>query len=169
MVTFSAIVFPPQGLPTMASASVVSLSLALHAPLPLSMLEHVCLWVVGMGGTYLALLGIAALAVPAKAARFLLGFASSRALHFIELLARMIVGASLILAGPRLSPVTPFIVLGWMLLGTSLLLLFLPWQWHRRFAQQSVPIALRHIGIIGVASLASGVFVLMSIFARDLI
>jgi hypothetical protein len=92
------------------------------------MIEQLSVLVVGVAGAYLAALGVGALVVPARAARFLLGFASTQTLHFVELLARVIVGASLIVAGSRLSPVQPFIVLGWILLGTSTLLLFVPWQ-----------------------------------------
>lgn len=130
----------------------------------LSMAEQLCLLVVGLTGAYLAALGFSALAVPAKAARFLLGFASTRLLHLLELLARVAVGAAFVGASSRLSPPAPFLLLGWVLLGTSVLLLLIPWQWHRRFASTAVPMANRYISIIGIASLVAGALILVAAF-----
>lgn len=111
------------------------------------MIEQLSVFVVGVAGTYLVVLGVGALVVPAKVARFLLGFASTQALHFAETLSRVIVGASLIIAAPSLSPPSPFNVLGWLLLATSALLLLV-----------------RCIGLVGIASLAGGVLVLVAVF-----
>lgn len=134
------------------------------AYLTLSMIEQLCLLVVGLVGTYLALLGFSALVFPAKAAKFLLGFASTQLLHLLELLARVAVGAAFVGASSRLSPSVPFLVLGWVLLGTSALLLLIPWQWHRRFASMAVPMANRFISVIGLASLIAGVLILVVVF-----
>jgi hypothetical protein len=128
------------------------------------MIEHLCVVVVGLAGTYLAMLGVGALVAPAKAARFLLGFASTQTLHFVELLARVVVGAAFVIASAHLSPPQPFLFLGWVLLGTSTLLLLVPWQWHRRFASSTVPMANRHIGLVGLASLVGGLLVLVAVF-----
>lgn len=128
------------------------------------MIEQLCVFVVGLAGAYLVVLGLGALVVPAKVARFLLGFASTQTLHLAEILSRVIVGASLIIAAPSLSPALPFIVLGWLLLATSAMLLLVPWQWHQRFVSTVVPLANRHIGLVGIASLAVGVLVLMAVF-----
>jgi hypothetical protein len=128
------------------------------------MIEQLCVIVVGVAGAYLAALGVGALVVPARAARFLLGFASTQSLHFVEILSRVLVGASLIVAAPSLSPAQPFVLLGWLLIGTSTLMLLVPWQWHRRFAISTVPVVSRYIGVVGVASLVGGVLVLVAVF-----
>lgn len=128
------------------------------------MIERLCVFVVGVAGAYLVALGVGALVVPARASRFLLGFASTQSLHFVEILSRVIVGASLIVAAPSLSPPQPFALLGWLLIGTSTLLLFVPWQWHQRFASKTVPVANRYIALVGLASLVGGVLVLVAAF-----
>ena len=120
------------------------------------MIEQLSIFVVGMAGAYLAALGFGALVVPTKAARFLLGFASTQTLHFLEILCRVIVGASLIIAAPSLSPTEPFVLLGW-------LLLVVPWQWHQRFASSTVPVANRYIGLIGIVSLVGGALILVAV------
>jgi hypothetical protein len=56
------------------------------------MVEALSIVVVGTAGAYLAVLGLGAIVVPKRAARFLLGFASTQALHFFEILFRLIVG-----------------------------------------------------------------------------
>lgn len=128
------------------------------------MIERLCVFVVGVAGAYLVALGVGALVVPARATRFMLGFASTRSLHFAEILSRVIAGASFIVAAPSLAPAQPFVLLGWLLIGTSTLLLLVPWQWHRRFASRTVPVANRYIGLVGLASLAGGVLVLVAVF-----
>jgi hypothetical protein len=127
------------------------------------MAEPLSLFVVGLAGTYLALLGVCALVVPDKAGKFLLGFASTQRLHLLELLARVAVGAAFVDASSHLGPGTLFLLLGWTLLGTSALLLLVPWQWHRRFASATVPVANRYIGVIGFASLVGGVLIVVAV------
>lgn len=127
------------------------------------MIEQLSIFVVGVTGGYLAALGLAALVVPARTARFLLGFASTHRLHLLEMLCRVIVGASLIVAAPSLTPAQPFVLLGWLLLCTSALLLVLPWQWHQRFASMSVPAANRYLRLIGILSLLGGALILTAV------
>lgn len=50
-----------------------------------------------------------------------------------------------------------FILLGWVLVASSVVLAVLPWRWHARFAQQSVPAATRWPALIGTASAAMAV------------
>lgn len=49
-----------------------------------------------------------------------------------------------------------FTMFGWVLLGTTLLLAFVPWRLHRRFANWPVPQATRVIPLFGVGALAGG-------------
>lgn len=128
------------------------------------MIESFCVFVSCMAGIYLTVLGTAALAAPGKAERFLLGFAATQTLHLAELLARVAVGAAFVVASPRLPPAQLFTLFGWILLGTSALLLLVPWRWHRHFAARAVPAANRHIGLVGAAASAGGVFILVSVF-----
>lgn len=106
---------------------------------------------------YLVVLGGSALFRPALARRFLGGFATTPTLHFLELALRTAAGAAFIISGPRLALGAAVAVLGWVLIGTSLVLALVPWRVHRRFAAWSVPQALQYLPMIGVASLVGGV------------
>lgn len=129
----------------------------------MALLEASALAVVVLAGLYLLALGAASLVVPARASRFLLGFAGSRSVHFAELLLRFVTGAALVLHAPRMLLSGAFSIFGWVLLVTTACLLLVPWRWHHRFAQQTVPRAVRHITLVGLASLALGGFMLAAL------
>ena len=116
-----------------------------------------------LAALYLVALGATSLVVPARASRFLLGFAASRSIHFAELLLRLVVGAALVFFAPHMSFSGAFIFFGWVLLVTTACLLLVPWRWHRRFTQHAVPHATRYIRLIGVASLAFGGLMLAAV------
>lgn len=118
---------------------------------------QLALSIVCLAGLYFFVLGALALARPDTAKRFLLGFAGSARAHYSELFVRILVGASLVLYSPLMAFSVAFSVFGWVLVGTSAGLLLIPWQWHHRFAQRSVPAALRFISVIGLFSLGLGV------------
>lgn len=113
-----------------------------------------------LAGLYFIGLGAAALATPARAARFLLGFAGSATAHYAELAVRLAVGCAFILRAPRMQFEPLFTAFGWVVVATTAVLIAVPWQSHRRFAQRTVPQALRHLRLVGVASLALGGLVL---------
>ncbi len=129
----------------------------------MSLIEVLALCVIVLAGLYLLALGIASLAVPTRANRFLLGFASSQTVHFVELFLRLLVGAAIIHSAPRMLFSGAFALFGWVLLVSTACLLFVPWRWHQRFAQQAVPRATRYIALIGLASLAIGGFILVAV------
>jgi hypothetical protein len=106
--------------------------------------------------TYLVVLGGSALFRPALATRFLGGFATTQTLHFLELALRIVAGGAFVLSAPRLALREAVAALGWVLVGTSLVLALVPWRLHQRFAAWSVPQALQYLPLIGVASLAGG-------------
>ena len=98
----------------------------------MSLLETFALAVVVLAGVYLLALGAVSLFAPARASRFLLGFASSASVHFTELLLRFVVGAALVTYAPRMSQSGAFNLFGWVLLVTTACLLIIPWRWHHR-------------------------------------
>jgi hypothetical protein len=114
-------------------------------------------------GVYLLGLGVASMIVPERTRRFLGGFARSARTHFAELIIRFLLGAAFIVTAPqmRLSPV--FIVFGWILVGTTGVLVLIPWRWHHRFASWSVPLATRRMALFALGPLAGGVVVLYSL------
>lgn len=129
----------------------------------MSALETVALTVVLLAGSYLLSLGAASLLVPARASRFLLGFASSSSVHFAELLLRFVAGAGFVLYAPRMFLPGVFSLFGWVLLVTTAGLLVLPWRWHHRFAQRAVPLFTGHVAWVGLASLAIGSLILWAV------
>lgn len=109
---------------------------------------------------YFVFLGLAALSKPALAQRFLLGFAESPRVHYLELMLRLIVALALLLHAPLMPYSQIFLGCAWVVLGTTLILLLLPWQWHRTFARRTVPMANRYVRWIGGVALVLGVFLL---------
>lgn len=124
------------------------------------MLETLALGIVVVAGLYLCALAAVSIFAPSRARSFLLGFATSQRLHFIELLVRIIVGGAFVIYAPSMFLPSVFGFFGWLLVGTTAGLILLPWQWHQRFAQYAVPRAIRFLPLIGLCSLALGLFIL---------
>ena len=120
------------------------------------MIEHLALSIVSLAGFYFLVLGALALARPNIAKRFLLGFAGSAGVHYSELLVRILVGGSFVLYSPFMLFSVAFAVFGWVLVSTSAGLLLVPWQWHQRFTQRSVPAAMRFVSVVGLFSFGLG-------------
>ncbi len=109
-------------------------------------------------------LGLLALVRPSIARRFLLGFATSASKHYVELSLRLLAGGAMLTAAPDSAQPVGLTVFGWLLIGTTLLMALVPWRTHRRFAETSVPQALRFLPIIGVSSLVLSGWLLWSVF-----
>jgi len=131
----------------------------------LTFVDSLAVVVVALVGAYLIGLALAAWFVPAQAQRFLLGFAGSAAKHYLELTLRIVAGAAFVWQAPRMAGSEAFNLFGWVLLLTTTGLLLVPWRWHRRFAERAVPQALRHLALIGLASLLFGSGVLLALGA----
>lgn len=127
------------------------------------MLEALALMFVVLTGLYFFVLAAASLLAPAKAGRFLLGFASTARVHYIELFGRLLVGTALLIYAPQMFAPAVFNAFGWLLIITTACLFLLPWRWHHRFAQRVVPRAIPHIKVIGICSLALGVLILAAV------
>ena len=115
-----------------------------------------------VAGLYLLGLGLALLARPAAASRFLGGFASSGPLHYLELALRIAAGLAFITRAPDMRLPLVFNAFGWLLVVTSAALALVPWQWHRCFAAPSVAKALQFAPLLAVASILQGVGVLVA-------
>jgi hypothetical protein len=130
------------------------------------MLHALTRGVVLLAGLYLVTLAAVAILRPRHAARFLLGFAGTARMHYLELAVRGIVGGAFVYQAPRLAFPSAFALVGWMLLLTTAALAVLPWRWHQAFARRAVPYATRHLTLVGVASLVLGGVVLVAVIAR---
>lgn len=115
---------------------------------------------------YFVGLGVACFLAPSAVERFLLAFARSAPAHYGELGVRILVGASFVSRAPTMVGSELFRVIGWILVCTTLALACMPWTWHRRIAERSVPRALRHLKPIGAVALAAGLALLWAILAE---
>ncbi|MEH8018453.1 hypothetical protein MN202_14520 [Rheinheimera muenzenbergensis] len=115
----------------------------------------------------LFLLGLAAVSLvnPRLAVRFLHGFASSARAHYSEVGLRLIVGAALVVAAPEMRFSTAFMLFGWLIIATSIVLLLVPWRWHQRFAQSVLPPLTTRVWLFAVLSLPLAVTLLYATLA----
>jgi hypothetical protein len=130
---------------------------------PLPMPDLLAPLLVLLAGLYLVALGAAAWVVPQRAARFLNGFAESPGRHYAELGLRLLVGGAFVLHAPGMRFPAAFTLFGWLLVGTTVALLLVPWTWHRRFARQAVPVAVAHLRLLAAGSLVLGGAVLAAL------
>ena len=101
---------------------------------------------------FFLLLGLISLIRPSHARRFLLGFATSARKHYVELGARFVIGGAMLVIAPKSFHPVALAAFGWLLIGTTAVMAVVPWRVHRRFAETSVPQALRFLPMIGVVS-----------------
>ena len=120
------------------------------------MIDTLAAMAVWSAASYLVVLGVMLLMLPAQGRRFLAGFAQTAAAHYLELGVRILVGAAFITHAPKMATPPLFVALGWVLIGTSLVLALIPWRWHARIAQRSVSMATRSTLPLGLASVALG-------------
>lgn len=111
-------------------------------------------------GLYLVGLAAVALVAPARATRFLRGFATSALTHYVELALRLIAGGAMVIHAPNMRYPDAFALFGWILIITTAALLAVPWRWHHRFARWAVPQALPHLRLVAAASFLLGGLVL---------
>ncbi len=125
------------------------------------MLDGLALMVVLLAGAYLIALGAVSFRNPQQGARFLLGFVSSAAKHYLELGMRLLAGIAFVLRADAMALSQGFAAFGWVLLISTTALLALPWRWHQRFARRAVPIALRFLPLMALASIMFGMLVVV--------
>lgn len=118
--------------------------------------------VVRLTGLYFVALAVGAFLAPNAVRRFLAGFAGSRRAHYLELGLRLAVGGALVSHAPSMHLAGLFTSFGWALVVTTAGMLVVPWRWHRRFAAWSVPLAVRHLPLLGLAALALGCAILLA-------
>jgi len=130
------------------------------------MLKAIPLILVLFAGLFLLLLAGAAFVAPDRARRFLFQFASTARAHFWELGLRALAGAAFVLQAPAMRYPTLFTTFGWLLVGTTLVLLVAPWRWHHAFAQRTLPPVTKQMLPLGLVSLALGATICYAALAR---
>lgn len=95
---------------------------------------------------------------PVKASEYLKLFASSAYYHFTEQGLRLLAGISLLLYAPRMLFPGFFTVFGVLITVTSVILLFVPWQRHKQFADLVIPYVIRFIYVYALLCCGLGAF-----------
>jgi hypothetical protein len=108
-----------------------------------------------------------AFAKPAIAERLLSAFASSARTHYAEQVVRLLAGAALVVLSPTMWQPTMFWLFGWAIVGSSAVLLCVPWQWHHRLGERLrlLPLLVRHLRLYAVGSFVLGALLLYGVFA----
>jgi hypothetical protein len=118
--------------------------------------QSIATGIVGFAGLCLIALAVLALVRPALARRFLLGFARTAVAHYAEMAARIVVGLALVIASPRMLYTQFFFWFGMALLASSVVLLCLPWTWHRSMGERLLPGFVRLLVVVGLVSFILG-------------
>ena len=93
-----------------------------------------------------------------------MSFASSRKAHFIEMSFRLLFGVSLVLLSMSMWQPELFRILAWAIIGSSVLLLLLPWQFHQRFGSRVLPVLVRYIRLYALGVLAFGALIVYAVY-----
>lgn len=111
-----------------------------------------------VAGFALFLVGLAVVIVtkPSLAERFLGAFASSARTHYAEQGVRLLVGVAIVAHARSMRFPELFTAFGWLMVVSTVGLLFTPWQWHHRFAARVMPPVYRQLQLFGFGSLALG-------------
>jgi len=106
-----------------------------------------------------------AFASPARAERFLMGFATSARSHYVEQAVRILVGAGLVVLSSTMWQPKLFWLLGWAIVVSSAALICVPWRWHDRLGERVRPMLVRYLKLYAVGAFALGVLLLYGFFA----
>jgi hypothetical protein len=120
-----------------------------------------------VGGFGIFLIGLAGVVFvkPACAERFFKSFASSARAHYTEQAVRLLIGASIVAYSPVMWQANLFQLVGWVIVVTTVGLLFTPWRWHHRFGQWAIPLVLRNMRLYAMGLFAFGAFLLYGVYA----
>jgi len=119
-------------------------------------------------GVFLIVLAAVEFVRPDIFERFIRLFASSARAHYTEQTCRLLIGASIIMLAPATWNALLFRVVGWMIFGSALGLILLPWRWHWRFGTWVMPKFLRYIKLYAIGLFAFGIFLLSGVFHAGL-
>ena len=113
----------------------------------------------------LFLIGLAIVIVikPQRGGQFLSSFASSARAHYTEQIARLIVGIAMVIFAPSMWYSNVLNFFGWILIVTSIGLMLIPWQWHHKYGEWAIPLALRYMKVFALGAFLLGVLVLYSL------
>lgn len=116
-------------------------------------------------GFCVCLIGLAVVifARPSAAEQFLMSFASSARTHYAEQALRLLVGSAIVNCAGSMWYPELFRIFGWLVVGTTIGLLLIPWQWHHKLATLVMPSVIRRMRLFALAAAGLGGFILYSL------
>jgi len=126
------------------------------------MIQHTAMAIVLLSAIFLIILACLSIFTPKHAIRFLGGFASSAKTHYLEMIIRLIVGTAFIINAPNMLYSKVFMIFGWLLVGSTAILILLPWRWHNLFGQKIASPVIQQAWLIGIGSLMLSALVIFS-------
>ncbi|MEQ8583324.1 MAG: hypothetical protein RIC30_09685 [Marinoscillum sp.] len=118
-------------------------------------MEKLGIWLVAIFGVFLIGCGLLMLLYPERARRYLSTAGSTPFINYFEISLRMIPAAGLVLAADASLFPEAFRLVGWFMIGTSLVLFLIPRKWHHAYALNAAnrlkPIYLRLLSPISFA------------------
>lgn len=116
-------------------------------------------------GLFLVGLTVVSFAMPGTVERFFAAFASSARAHYAEQATRLLVGAALVVASSTMWRAGIFRVIGWGIVISSVVLMLVPWRWHRSFGEVILPVLIPRTKLFALGLFAFGALLLYGVFA----
>tara|TARA_R110002051_G_scaffold130040_1_gene203785 strand:- start:3195 stop:3587 length:393 start_codon:yes stop_codon:yes gene_type:complete len=123
-------------------------------------------WILIFFGIFLICTGFLMLFYPVKARETIKKAGSTPFINYTEITVRMIPAAAFVIYAGSSKFTLAFLLLGWFMLGTSLILYFIPRKWHHQYALKCAailsPLIIQYISPL---SLFFGTFILYGTIA----
>ena len=111
-------------------------------------------------GLFLTGLSVVIVFKPSIGQKYLESFASSARSHYTEQAIRLIGGGAFVLFSSSMLYPDVFFYFGWIVIIPSIGLLLIPWQWHHKYGQWAIPLAIRFLRVYAFGAFALGAFIL---------
>jgi hypothetical protein len=145
--------------------SLISQSVAYLGSKINSNMANLAKWTVVLFGVFFIATGVLMLFAPAKARQILRKAGSTNMINYTEITVRMIPAAGLIGYADYSRFPEVFSVVGWFILGTSVVLYFVPRKWHHSYSLKSAEILKPiYFQIISPFSMVIGLLIIYAVF-----
>jgi uncharacterized protein YjeT (DUF2065 family) len=129
------------------------------------MVEILSKWIVLLFGLFFIATGLLMLFAPQKARKILKKAGSTNLINYTEITVRMIPALGLIGYADYSRFPQVFSVVGWFILGTSVVLYFVPRKWHHSYSLKSAEILKPiYFQIISPFSMVIGLLIIYAVF-----
>lgn len=124
------------------------------------MIETTALAIVVLVGLFQLGLAVVCFFLPKTTVSFLGAFANSAKAHYLEMALRLVAGGAFVISAPVMRFPTAFLIFGWAMVASTVVLLILPWRMHQQFAEKYAAPVIGKARLMGVFALALGSIIL---------